>query len=105
MALFFGISPGEEKKSEGLRVSVSPDGEWVYLHGKWLELGSEHAVVYIDQGAEFYKPDGSKKLIGQFPAWVVIGKGKHRAIAMKTSITQFRGGKIRIGEKWFDVPK
>jgi len=105
MALFFGIAPGEEKKAEGLRVSVSPDGEWVYLHGKWLELGDEHAVVFADDKCTFTKADGTIRLMGFFPAWIVIGKGKRPALALKTSITQFRGGSIKIGQKRYQVPE
>jgi hypothetical protein len=106
MALFFGIEPGQELKFEGLRVSVTPDGEWAWLHGKWFELGEDHAVVVVAPGekCKFVKPDGTIKPMGSFPSWLVMGKGKAPAKVFKPNISQFRGGHIQLGNAKHQVP-
>ena len=106
MAFFFGISPGEEKRHEGLRVKVTPDGEEVWMHGKWLGLGEDHAVIVSTEKVSFFTPGGVLKRLGQFPAWVVIGtgRGRKRAVAIKTNICQFRGGVIQIGKTRHPIP-
>jgi hypothetical protein len=96
MAHFFGILPGEEKTSSGIRVRVSDDGERVWMHGKWLDLGPTHAVIWIDGTARFHRADGKIMRLGDFPAWVIRGTGKKPVIAAMFSYTQFEGGKIAI---------
>lgn len=96
MAHFFGISPGEEKIAPGLRVRISDDGERVYMHGKWLDLGPDHAVIWIERGAKFKRPDGKTLRLGDFPAWVVRGAGKKPVIAAMFSYSQFEGGAITL---------
>jgi hypothetical protein len=100
---FFGIFPGEEKSATGIRVAVTPDGERVWMHGKWLDLGAEHAVAWIDGPAEFIRPDGRRLKLGSFPAWVASGNGRRAPCAVMFSVTQFRGGRIVIGRKTFPV--
>ncbi len=95
MPHFFGISPGEEKTAPGIRVRVSDDGERVWMHGKWLDLGPDHAVIWIEGDAEFRRPDGKILKLGQFPAWVVRGKAKRNpAMAAMFSFSQFEGGEV-----------
>jgi len=96
MAYFFGIKPGEEKTSLGLRVHVSEDGERVWMHGKWLDLGADHAVMWIEGKASFTRKDGKTLRLGDFPAWVCKGNGKHPAIAAMFSYSQFEGGAITV---------
>jgi len=103
MALFFGIEPGQERSAEGLRVRIADDGECAWLHGKWLDLGEDHAVVFADERCVFVKADGTQKVIGSFPAWVVRGKGRRPTLAIMTNIAQFRGGSVRIGRRSFDI--
>lgn len=103
MAHFFGIAPGEERVAEGLRVAVTANGEQVWMHGKWLELGDDHAVVFAEQPVVFIRADGTERLLGTFPAWVVRGKGKRPALAVMTNIAQFRGGSVRIGRRTYDI--
>jgi hypothetical protein len=105
MAEFFGISIGEEKTSNGLRVRIREDGEAVWMHGKWLELGSDHGVIWVDggQSPDFIRADGRVLKMGSFPGWVVRGKGKHPAIAMMFSISQFIGGYIKNGSVKYTV--
>lgn len=100
---FFGIAPGAENSALGLRVAVAPDGERVWMHGKWLDLGTEHAVAWIDGPADVIRPDGKRLKLGSFPAWVVWGKGRGAPCAAMFSITQFRGGRIVIGRKTYPV--
>ena len=66
------------------------------MHGKWLELGDDHAVAVVTREASFVRPDGRKLLLGQFPAWVIRGKGKRPALAAMFNISQFRGGEIIV---------
>ncbi len=98
MPSFFGISPGGECKTPGIRVSVPADGETVWMHGKWLDLGSDHAVIWIPPGglAEFVRPDGRRLRLGLFPAWVVYGSGRNAAHAAMFNIGQFRGGSVEV---------
>lgn len=99
MAEFFGIAPGEERVFAGLRIRVSEDGERVWMHGKWLDLGEDHAVAVIQNSARFERPDGRRLLVGEFPAWVVSGKKvgrKPAPYAMMFNISQFRGGHIEV---------
>lgn len=100
---FFGLAPGEEKSAPGIRVTVTSDGQRIWMHGKWLDLGTEHAVAWIDGSAEFIRPDGKRLKLGAFPAWVVGGKGRGAPCAAMFSITQFRGGRIVIGRKTYPV--
>lgn len=99
MALFFGIDAGQERSFAGLRVKISEDGERVWMHGKWLDLGEDHAVVIVEGKCRFVTKSGEVKPIGSFPAWVVRGSGKPAALALMTNISQFRGGYIRLGDK------
>lgn len=105
MALFFGIAPGEEKTAPGIRVLVPEDGERVWMHGKWLELGDDHAVVFIQPGEKcrFVRADGIEKSVGGFPAWIVRGTSKSPAIAMMTNIAQFRGGYLKLGRRAISI--
>ena len=96
MPHFFGISPGEEKFALGIRVRVTKDGERVWMHGKWLDLGPDHAVIWIEEKATFTRKDGKPLRLGDFPAWIVKGKGKRPAIAAMFSFTQFEGGSITV---------
>lgn len=96
MAEFFGIEKGGEFSAPGIRIAVPQDGEDVWMHGKWLGLGPDHAVAVIVKAAEFIRPDGRRLRLGQFPAWVVRGKGKRPAVAAMFNIAQFRGGKVVI---------
>ena len=92
MPQFFGIAPGEEKKAPGLRVRITPDGERAWMHGKWLDLGPEHAVVWIGpkEKARFIRHDGTALALGRFPAWVCCGTGSHKAIAAMFNMGQFQ---------------
>jgi len=103
MAVFFGIAPGEEKTAPGIRVQVTPDGEDVWMHGKWLGLGPDHAVAWIDGSAEFITGKGKHLLTGQFPGWIVRGKGKAAPAALMFNISQFIGGEIIIGKRRYAV--
>ena len=96
MARFFGIAPGEEKSAPGIRVRVSDDGETVWMHGKWLELGPDHAVIWIERGVTFRRPDGKCLSLGEFPAWIVRGTGKNPVIAAMFNFRQFDGGDILL---------
>ena len=96
MPHFFGISPGEEKTGPGIRVKVTDDGEQVWMHGKWLDLAEDHAVAWIENGAEFHTKSGKDLHIGDFPAWVVRSSVKGGPIAIMFSFGQFDGGKITI---------
>ncbi|MTK11876.1 MAG: hypothetical protein F8N39_07260 [Clostridiaceae bacterium] len=96
MARFFGIAQGEEKTAPGLRVRVSEDGERVWMHGKWLDLGPDHAVIWIERKAEFRRSDGRSLRLGDFPAWVCRGTGKHPVIAAMFNVSQFEGGEIKL---------
>jgi hypothetical protein len=101
MPEFYGISPGEEKTAPGLRVRVSEDGSRVYMSGKWLDLGDDHAVAYVERDAYFERPDGRRLHAGQFPAWVAAsrrkaGQKKPAPFAMMFNIAQFRGGKVVV---------
>ncbi len=103
MAKFFGISPGEEKIGPGIRVKVTPDGEDVWMHGKWLGLGPDHAVAWLDGQARFVTHSGKKLMAGQFPGWIVRGKGKGAPAALMFNIAQFEGGEIIIGKRRYAV--
>ncbi len=96
MPLFFGISPGEERTAAGIRVGVRADGEAVWMHGKWLDLGEDHAVIWIDGEATFVRPDGKRLRLGMFPSWPVFGRGPKAPHAVMTNIGQFRGGHVEI---------
>lgn len=96
MVQFFNICQGQEVIFPGMRIKVHVSGETVWMHGKWLQLGPDHAVAVIDGRAEFIRPDGKILKVGDFPAWVVRGKGKYAAIAMMFNATQFSGGVIKI---------
>lgn len=50
MPIFLGIEPGETRTAPGIRVTVLADGETVWMHGKWLDLGPDHAVAWIEAG-------------------------------------------------------
>lgn len=71
MALFLNIAPGETRNAPGLRLTVREDGEAAWFHGKWLDLGPDHAVAWIDGRAVFRRPDGRTLHVGEFPAWIV----------------------------------
>lgn len=92
MAQFFGIAPGEEKTAPGLRVRVAEDGEHVWMHGKWLDLGDDHAVVWIgcSEMVRFVRHDGVALRLGEFPAWIVRGTGRRKALAAMFNIGQFK---------------
>ncbi len=97
MPRFFGIKPGEEKSSAGIRIKVAADGESVWMHGKWLDLGPTHAVAWITKKAVFSRPDGKKMRLGDFPAWVVRGGTKRRPVtAAMFKVAQFEGGNITV---------
>ena len=104
MPAFFGISPGETRSAEAIRIEVRADGEAVWMHGKWLDLGPDHAVAVFAGGASFQRPDGKVLTLGDFPAWVVRGKGKRPMIAAMFNVGQFRGGVVRLGEIEYPVP-
>lgn len=98
MPEFFGIAPGEEKAAGGIRIAVPAEADRVWMHGKWLELGDQHAVVYIAAGesVRFIRGNGEVRLVGSFPAWSVRGKGAGAPSALMTSIGQFRGGRVEF---------
>ena len=96
MATFLNISPGQERTAPGLRVAVSGDGERVWMHGKWLDLGKDHAVAWIVGRATFIKADGSERLVGEFPGWSVRSKDRGGASALMFNAGQFYGGKLII---------
>ena len=96
MAYFFGILPGETIVDEAIRIVVPVDGERVYMHGKWLDIGPDHAVIVYRGSPKFIRADGRALLCGEFPAWAVRGKGKSPVCALMFSITQFVGGKIEF---------
>lgn len=111
MPFFIGISPGEEKTANGIRVRIRPDGDAAWMHGKWLDLGGEHAVAWVPPGSRmtFTRRDGKTFVVGSFPAWVVRGNDKKGAgMALMFSISQFRGGKVKTisksGVTVVDVP-
>lgn len=96
MPQFLGLARGEERTAPGIRVRISDDGERVWMHGKWLDLGPDHAVAWIEGAATFVRPDGKELRPGQFPAWVVRGAGKRPAMAMMFNAGQFRGGHAEV---------
>lgn len=98
MPFFFGICPGERIERTGISVCVSDDGERVWMHGKWLDLASHHGVLFLDEGesAAFVTQGGIRKSLGDFPAWVVRGQGKKKALCAMFGVDQFRGGKIVV---------
>ena len=105
MALFFGISPGEERTAPGIRVAVTADGERVWMHGKWLDLGREHGMVWYAKNVSFARPDGAVRRLGQFPAWVVQGTGRRAPAAAMFSVTQFRGGLVVVDDVTYPVAR
>ena len=96
MERFFGITPGEEREAPGIRVRVSPEGDRVWMHGKWLDLGQDHAVAWIEGDAEFERPDGRRLKLGGFPGWIVRGTGRKPVLAIMFNIGQFIGGFIHL---------
>lgn len=95
MALFFGLEPGVERAVPGLRVKIQDDGERVYMAGKWLDLGPDHAVAWIEGKYRFITVKGKSLLLGEFPAWVCTSKSKKQA-AIMFSASQFLGGTIEV---------
>lgn len=93
---FLGIEAGQTKTGEGVRVTISEDGERVWMHGKWLDLAEHHAVAWIEGRAEFGRPDGKVLRPGQFPAWTVRAGKPGGPLAMMFDRTQFIGGELRI---------
>lgn len=97
-ARFFGIELGDEIVLPGMRIVASADGETVYMHGKWLDLGDDHAVVISIGSPTFKRADGKVLRAGEFPAWIVRGKknGPSSAIpmAMMFNAVQFAGGAV-----------
>jgi hypothetical protein len=100
---FFGIAPGETREAPGLRVFIRADGEAVWMHGKWLDLGRDHAVAFVDAPASFIRSDGKSLKMGQFPGWVVRGRGRGSPCAIMFNVGQFRGGCVRIGQRDYPV--
>mgnify|MGYP001767001541 CR=1 FL=1 len=96
MASFLNISAGQTKTDTGLRVEVSPDGERVWMHGKWLDLGPDHAVIWIDGAVKFRRPDGKTLGVGEFPAWSVRSSRRGGALALMFNASQFRGGSVEM---------
>ena len=95
MAEFYGIAAGEEKLAPGLRVKVQENGERVWMHGKWLDLGPDHAVAWISGKYKFVTCKGKRLLVGEFPAWVVRAKAGG-VLAIMFNVEQFRGGQISV---------
>lgn len=97
-ARFFGIELGDEIVLPGMRIVASADGETVYMHGKWLDLGNDHAVVISIGSPTFKRADGKVLRAGEFPAWIVRGKknGPSSAIPMAImfNVEQFAGGTV-----------
>ena len=96
MAVFLNIAPGEEKTAPGLRVSVRQDGEAVWMHGKWLDLGPDHAVAWIDGAATFKRADGRELSMGSFPGWVVRSSQRGGPAAIMFNKSQFEGGVLLL---------
>ena len=96
MPSFINIAPGETKTDAGLRVEVSQDGERVWMHGKWLDLGPDHAVIWIDGAAKFVRPDGRVLGVGEFPAWSVRAPRRGGASALMFNAAQFYGGAVEM---------
>lgn len=96
MAVFLNIAAGEEKTAPGLRVSVRQDGEAVWMHGKWLDLGPDHAVAWIDGEAIFERPDGRRLFLGEFPGWIVRSSVRGGAAAIMFNKSQFEGGALLL---------
>ena len=68
------------------------------MHGKWLELGPDHAVIWAEHGATFRNASGKTLMMGQFPAWVVGSRkrGGGGPWAAMFNVGQFLGGEIRL---------
>ena len=94
MALFLNVAPGETKTDEGLRLTVLSNGEAAWFHGKWLDLGPEHAVAWIDGSATFERQDGKALQMGDFPAWVARSKRRGGFCAIMFNAGQFIGGRL-----------
>lgn len=103
MPQFFGIVPGGEFSAPGIRITVPAHGDKVWMHGKWLELAPHHGVAVIMRQAMFVRPDGRILSLGQFPAWIVRGTGKHPALAAMFDVSQFIGGRVSIGGTEYPV--
>lgn len=96
MPLFFGIAPGETIAAAGVRISVPDAGDRVYMHGKWLDLGEDHAVVVYKGPAQFIREDGAQRRNGDFPGWLVRGAGKSPLLALMFNWKQFAGGSVHF---------
>ena len=99
MQRFYGIIPGQTRQFDGLKVSLSEDGEFVWMGCKRLDLAECHGVVVLAPGdrVSFQKANGQKLLLGDFPAWVVRGKErKNKSVAAMFNIEQFEGGLINL---------
>ena len=96
MATFLNVGVGETRAGPGIRLCVSDDGERAWFHGKWLDLGQDHAVIWIDGAARFIRADGKVLLPGEFPAWVIKSSKRGGPLAMMFSATQFAGGRVEI---------
>ena len=99
MQRFYGISQGQIRQFDGLKVSLSEDGEFVWMGCKRLDLAASHGVVVLAPGERvvFLKQNGQKLVLGDFPAWVARGKErKNKSVAAMFNIEQFVGGLITI---------
>ena len=108
MARFFGIAEGETREHPGLRIHVLADGEKAWMHGKWLDLGPDHAVAYVEGEIELERPDGRRLRPGQFPCWRVDNLRRPGNFAIMFSVGQFLGGKVRMkaprARTWSETP-
>ena len=99
MQRFYGIIPGQTRQFDGLKVTLSEDGEFVWMGCKRLDLGPSHGVAVLAPGEKisFQKANCQKLVLGDFPAWVVRGKErKQKSVAAMFNIEQFEGGFITL---------
>lgn len=94
MAYFLGIEAGQDIRVDGLRILRPAAPDKIYMAGKWLDLGEDHAVLVYRGKAIFFRQDKSRLCIGEFPAWVARGRDRPMTIAAMFNIAQFRGGGV-----------
>ena len=66
------------------------------MHGKWLDLGPDHAVAWVDGVARFERADGRQFTLGSFPGWVVRSSKPGGPLAIMFNKSQFEGGALLL---------